>query len=498
MDRKRLYRLFEIIPGTLIWITFALALLLSFFWPVAVIYFIIIFDLFWLFRVCYFVFYLSVSWGRYRRAIRTDWFALAKSLPRFGSIYHVVILPFSKEGPEILRATLQSLASAKYPVAEKLIVVLTGEARFPDNLAAVKGQMGEEFAGRFFRLIVTEHPDGLPGEIRGKGSNVNWAGHRAQELVDSLGLGYDDVIVSSFDSDTCAHEQYLACLTYKYLMSPRPTRSSYQPIALYNNNMWDSPSVVRVAAFGTTFWLLTELARPERLFTFASHSMSMRMLIDVGFWQKDIVTEDSRIFLQGLIRYDGDYSVEPIYVPVSMDTVMADSFGKSVVNLYKQQRRWAWGVEHIPYLMDKFIFETPRFPWRRKLYYLWNQIEGMYTWATAPILIFVLGYLPLWLAPAPVKATAFYQNAPHTLEALMTLSMVGVLVSALLSFGLLPPRPVKIRRAKFAFMLLQWALVPFTFILFGSIPAVDAQTRLMLGKYLGFNITDKKRLKVEG
>ena len=39
--------------------------------------------------------------------------------------------------------------------------------------------------------------------------------------------------------------------------------------------------------------------------TFSSHSMSLRMLIDVGYWEKDIVSEDSRIFLQGLIKYDG-------------------------------------------------------------------------------------------------------------------------------------------------------------------------------------------------
>ncbi|KPJ85103.1 hypothetical protein AMJ57_04370, partial [Parcubacteria bacterium SG8_24] len=303
---------------------------------------------------------------------------------------------------------------------------------------------------------------------------------------------YDDVIVSSFDVDTCAHPQHFACLTHTYLTHPNPTRSSYQPVALYNNNMWDSPSVVRVAAFGTTFWLLSELARPERLFTFSSHSMPFRALVDVGFWEKDIVTEDSRIFLQCLLRYNGDYTVTPIYLPVSMDTVMADTYWRSIVNLYKQQRRWAWGVEHFPYLVARFR-NLPQFPWRKKIYHIWTLLEGMYSWATVPLLIFLLGYLPLWLASDTVRVGVLYQNLPHVLETLMRLSMLGIFISAVLGFGLLPPRPSGKRRYVSLVMLLQWILVPITFVVFGSFPAIDAQTRLMFGRYLGFNVTEKRR-----
>jgi hypothetical protein len=87
------------------------------------------------------------------------------------------------------------------------------------------------------------------------------------------------------------------------------------------------------------------------------------------------------------------------------------------------------------------------------------------------------------------------QNTPFVLEWLMGLAMLGILVSALFSFLLLPPRPKHQPRRKWIIMALQWLLLPITLIIFGSCPAIDAQTRLMLGgKYrLGFWVTPKER-----
>ncbi len=489
----RRYRMVEMIPGGLVWTTLTLAVILSLFAPLVAIYYIILYDLFWLYRVCYFVFFLLLSWLRYRRDSGADWEAQLAALPRAAEMTHLIFLPTYKEDIAIIRQTMRSLVAAKYPYKkERFIVVLAGEEGDKEQFLLNATIMEKEFGDAFSRFVVTVHPKGLPDELPGKGSNINWAGHRAQELIDTLGVSYENVIVSAFDIDTCVHPQYFACLTVKYLTHPNPTRSSFQPIALYDNNMWDAPALVRVAAFGTTFWLMTELTRPERLFTFSSHSMSFRALVDVGFWQKDIVTEDSRIFLQCLVHYNGDYSVTPMYVPVSMDTVMAETWRKSLVNLYKQQRRWAWGVEHLPYLVSRFTKNTT-FPLRKKIFYIWTLSEGMYTWATAPLMIFILGYLPFWFAPETLRTAVLFQNTPHTLQRLMQLSMIGVFVSATVSFTILPRRPDHHSRRSHLVMLLQWVLVPVTFIAFGSIPAIDAQTRLMLGKYLGFNVTEKKR-----
>jgi hypothetical protein len=300
----------------------------------------------------------------------------------------------------------------------------------------------------------------------------------------------DDIVVSAFDIDTIAHPHYFAYLTYLYCTVENPTRSSYQPIALFSNNIWTANAPVRIGAFGTTFWLFGELARSERLWTFSSHSMPWTMLKDVGFWQSDIVSEDSRIFMQAFLHYHGEYRVTPMFLPISMDAVSGKTYWESMKALYIQMQRWAWGVEHLPFIIDGFKHDK-QIPWRKKAQYIFNHIEGMYTWATAPIIMFVLGWLPLWVAKS--QSNALIQAAPFTLEQLMQFAMVGVLISAIISLTLLPKRPQAVPRHTWIIMGFQWILLPVTFIVFGSLPAIDAQTRLMLGKYLGFHVTKKTR-----
>ena len=491
---EKFNRLLEIIPGFSVWFTFFLGIVLSFFQPLWVVVFMILFDLYWLFRVVYFVIFLLYGWWRFKQALHVDWFShLQKERKDWKKIYHLIFLPTYQEDISIVESTFESLLRVKYP-KDRFIVVLAGEERAKEHFELVSKQIQKKYGNTFSKLITTLHPKNMPGEIASKGANINYAGHSAKKYIDGEEIPYEDVIVSAFDIDTVAHPDYFACLTYTYLTHPNPTRSSYQPVVLYNNNIWDSPAPMRLAAFSTTVWLMTELARPDRLFTFSSHSMPFKALVDVDFWQKDIVSEDSRIFLQCFMHYNGDYTVTPLYVPVSMDTVMAPGLWRSLVNLYKQQRRWAWGVEHFPYMVKHFI-SNKKISFTIKIKYLWNQAEGMFTWATAPILILILGRLPLWVANPETRVTVLAQNAPFILETLLNLSMVGIFVIATISLGLLPARKEHHRAYRILYMIGQWFLLPLTIILFSSIPAIDAQTRLMFGRHLGFYVTEKVRKK---
>jgi len=484
-------RFWEIIPGVLVWSTLLGALILSFVAPVWAIVFIILFDLYWLLRILYFVPFLIYSAIKFRRTIKINWMQRMRHVPNEERIHHLIFLPTYKEDVDIVRTTLKSLRDNPFP-SGRMFVALCGEERDHDGFNDMVKTMKEEFGHVFKDMFVTEHPMNLPGDIPGKGSNLCWAGGRVSEFLSEKysEIPDADIVVSAFDVDTLAHEQYFAYLTYLYLTTENPTRASYQPVVLFSNNIWSSPAPVRISAFGTTFWLLSELARPDRLWTFSSHSMPWTMLKDVGFWQRDIVSEDSRIFLQAFLHYHGDYRVIPMYMPVSMDAVSGSSYWDSLKALYKQQRRWAFGVEHLPVMIGAFK-EDHIMPRLAKAKYLFNHMEGMYTWATAPLLIFFLGWLPLRIARN--EGSALVQAAPFTLEILMQMAMIGVFVTATLSFFILPPKPKTVRAHNWLIMLLQWLLLPITFVVLGAFPAIDAQTRFMFKKYLGFNVTKKIR-----
>jgi hypothetical protein len=69
--------------------------------------------------------------------------------------------------------------------------------------------------------------------------------------------------------------------------------------------------------------------------------------------------------------------------------------------------------------------------------------------------------------------------------------MVGILLSLYLSMRSLPPKPLRYKRHRTLWMLLQWVYLPVTSIIYSSFAAIYSQTRLMFGKYLGFIVTEK-------
>ena len=120
------------------------------------------------------------------------------------------------------------------------------------------------------------------------------------------------------------------------------------------------------------------------------------------------------------------------------------------------------------------------------------QGEGYWSLVTNPIMLFILGWAPIFLGTREFHVTVLSYELPIIVRNLLVVAMGGLVVSSIISLSLTPPRPEGYSRFTYIVMALQWIMVPITMIVFSAIPGLDAQTRLMLGRYMGFWVTPKR------
>ena len=486
-----IYRTLEIIPGFLAWLTIISIFFFSFFLPFYCAIFIIVFDVYWILKTLYLSIYLRQNWKKNKHNMSVDWKDKLSNL-KYDRIHHVILLPFYNESWEIVEKSIKSIINCEYQ-KNRLIIVLAAEERENEHSKKIFKKAKEEFSDVFEYLFFTLHPSDIVGEIKGKGSNIAYSAEEVRkEILDKNRINYEDVLVSAFDIDTVVYPQYFECLTWNFLTTENPFRSSFQPVPIFTNNIWESPALSRVVSFSATFWQMIQQERPEILATFSSHSVCFKTLYDVGYWQKNIVSEDSRIFWNSLLAYNGDYKVVPLSYPVSMDANLAQTFWQTIKNVYKQQRRWAWGVENGPYVLFGFL-KNKKISKLKKIKFTFVMYEGFWSLSTNPLIIFFLGWLPVIFGGRNFNSTILSYNLPAVTKTLMTLSMLGLFMCAAISASFLPPAPKWVKSSHKIVMVIQWILIPFTIIIFGALPGLDAQTRLMSGKYMGFWVTPKYR-----
>lgn len=488
---RLIYRAFEMLPGVLSLSTLTLFIGLSFFAPIVAAYLTILFSIYWLFKTFYLSIHLRHNFTRVRHNLSIDWHERLSTL-KYTHIVHLVIFPFYKEGYEILAESVKGLLESKWDPTS-IVVVLAAEERAGNAAAEIALRIEQEFGSRFLACITTRHPEDLAGELPGKGSNISYAAEEARvRVLDQRKISYEHVLVSAFDVDTVVYPEYFSCLTWSFLTAERPLRSSYQPVPLYNNNIWEAPMLARVMAYSSSFWQMIQQERPEKLATFSSHAVPFSALYEAGYWQKNVLSEDSRIFWNLFVHYDGGYEVVPIAYPVSMDANVAPTFFGTVRNIYLQHRRWTYGAENIPYILFAFL-KNPRIPFTKKLRAAFFQIEGFWSLTTHPLILFAVGWLPLFIGGAAFNATVLSYSLPSVARMFLTIAMLGLIASAAFSMYLVPKRPSEYTRFRSIALVAQWVLVPITMVIFSSIPGLDAQIRLMRGKYLGFWVTPKTR-----
>lgn len=488
---RRFYRFLEIVPGVAAWSTIIGIILASIYTPFIAAYFIIAFSIYWVLKTIFLSYHVRYNWKRLKHHMELDW---GQMLQRFtyDQYYHLVIFPFYKEPAEVLAGTIEGVLAANYD-PQKLIIVFAAEARAGAEAQALAQDLKTKHGDTFGHFVVTTHPDDIVGEIAGKGSNVHWALQQVkQQVIDVHNIPHKNILASIFDIDTVIYPDYFNCLMWFFLTAENPYKSCFQPVPLFTNNLWEATALSRVMAMSSTFWQMIMQERPEKAATFSSHSVSFQALYEIGYGQANVVSEDSRIFWNLMIANDGDFAVVSMSYPVAMDATTAASFWGTIKNIYRQHRRWTYGVENWCYIVYHFT-KNKAIPLRKRWGTALLQGEGYWSLVTNPIMLFILGWAPIFLGTREFHETVLSYELPIMVRNLLIVAMFGLVVSAVISLSLTPPRPDGHSRFRYLVMMLQWIMVPMTMIVFSAIPGLDAQTRLMFGRYMGFWVTPKKR-----
>lgn len=515
LERNKLYRFWEILPGAVSWSILLLPLVLSVVNPGVLVIFYIAYLLLWFMKAIGMNVRSLQGYHMMKQQASLEWKYLLDDLengdlchphaknPQWhlnniqrisgtdyikpSELYHAIIVATYNEELAVVEPTIVSVMESHYDLS-KVILILAYEERGGADIAEQSKELIKKYGKHFGHAMAIMHPKDIPNEVIGKGGNITYAGRVLQAYLEEKKIDPIDVVVTTLDADNRPHKYYLAALSYTYCSTEDQRYVSYQPVPMYTNNIWDAPAPMRVIATGNSFWNIVLSLRPHMLRNFSSHAQSMQALIDTDFWSTRTIVEDGHQFWRTYFAYDGRHEVFPIFLPIYQDAVLAATYRRTLRQQFIQLRRWAWGASDIAYVATKGFGKESRAPKLDVIMKLARLFEGHISWATASLLIILAPVIPSTIRPESYVAN----QLPNLASTIQNIALMGIFVTLFLSMKSLPPKPARYKAHRTVFMILQWVLLPITTIAYNTLAAINSQTRLMCGKYLGkFDVTEK-------
>jgi len=484
---KKIQRLLEILPGFVSWNLILFPIWGGLLLPMAVAYFVLLFDVFWIYKSLTLAIFALIAHLRIKASQRMDWLGEVKFFPDWQKVQHLVIIPSYKEPLYLIERALQSLLAQKLP-RRQLSVILAFEEREIgwEKKAAV---ILRKFRGKFGDFLITKHKL-LKGETAGKHSNCRKAILETKKILINSGKYQPDyLVVTASDVDHVFHPQHFAYLSFKFLDSPHRYERFWQAAIVFYNNFWRLPALTRVSNTFGSIWNIALLARTDRIVNQQNYSLSYRLLERIGFWDPEIIPEDYHLFFKAFFKTNGQVEVEPIYLPISVDAAESTSFLKTLKNQYEQFKRWAWGVSDDPYVIKNYFLSSKISFWSKTLRTA-RIIEDHFLWPVNWFIV-TLGINILSVINPRFSRTAIGFNLPRLSSTILSICLISLAAILYVDSKQRPPRPKEVSRWRALLLPLEFILMPISGFIFTALPGLDAHTRLMLGKYLEYRVTEK-------
>jgi hypothetical protein len=189
-------------------------------------------------------------------------------------------------------------------------------------------------------------------------------------------------------------------------------------------------------------------------------------------------------------QLDGKVTVEPLFLPIMADAAEATGVWHTYANQYEQVKRWAWGVSDTPYVVSRWVM-ADTIPFWEKTIRVLRVLEDHFLWPVNWFAITIGALLPP-LLNKDFSRTIIGKTLPQVTSGILTLCLLALLVMIVLNNRLRPRREGRrIPLITPLFEALEFVTLPVVGLFFSAIPGIDAHTRLMLGKYIEYKVTEK-------
>lgn len=495
---KTINRIFEILPGLLIWI-----LLLSPIWaglsiPLIMVNLLVVLSLYWLYRALITSIGTFLGYLRYKKDIKKNWINEIKSLdttklkdieelPNGLLPKYLIVIAHYGETYDILKRTIDAIVNQNYPI-ELIYICISIEER--------KAQKDLEYANRYNdlkrdfgeilgdRLMFTVHPFNIPGEVIGASSNRAWGAKYAVTELERRGEDISKFLVTAPDGDLVFHKEYLAASSFKWITSNKRNKKFYQT-ALYtfNNNYWDVPLLIRNLSISLTLPVLaSSIMERSKRETFSCYTINLKLLKDVEYWDTSLAIDDTTFYWRPYFFLKGDWECEVFFIPLNADATYDDNYLENHKLQYKQYLRWGWGVISVPLALKLLFKNNTGVPLIERMFKIYHLFEVFVFWKVFAFLL-VFGVPVVLFLNRDLQDFVIVYTVPTTISNLLTLASIFLIPTTIFKVLLIPPRPKSMSILKyFLLILIEIPLNILTLFTFSFLPFIEATTRMMLGQ----------------
>jgi len=265
-------------------------------------------------------------------------------------VFHVVVVANYKEHLHTIREAVDSVAMS--PLARSQICVVFAMEEREQGCDEKADTLIAEYRPFFRDIFATFHPDGLPGEVPSKASNMHWATARVSEYIARHHMSSSQVLFTVADADSDFHPKYFCALTEAFLCAGASrVENIWQPPIINIKNYYEQPGCLRFSTLITGQHELANLA--DELCTalpFSSYSIPLRFLKAIEDFDPDWLSEDWHIGLKCRLATCGKCHVRPIMLPVINYTPEDETYWKTIYARWQQAKRHALGFSELAYI----------------------------------------------------------------------------------------------------------------------------------------------------